>query len=477
MFAVFASQWVMTFFVFTQSTVQNWGRFLRRKFGKKEEEPLKLQKHKVIAQAFAKRKEFNDRGRFSISFHNSHTDPAGLKLGINSAGGSHDFSSTWANNLPRFVNRRCALTGCHSSSSYGYRRNSIDSEISYSVRHVSVESRRNSNESQVSMKIAVGEMKTKVASRSRGSKSKPRSSRHHRRDFISRRYTRKESSTSMESNIQSMTQHGASATTAEMSMLMPSFNATCRRTGITAIDQFIMPALTTSEDEKSGGIRMQEIMSLGMQEIMERGITKKNHNPEYFVSDQYDDVDNSFIESIAKKTNNCELTDSSLNENVTVAGRNSKNSNRSMKMKNSNNPRGRKSRSKSNRSITKSVTLLTNGPGRVKIEKGKPKDRFRVSPSESLHSKAIELMPLEDIVDLGASGRSDVGIQTENQSEPFSLNEYVDRMMHPLSGDENEDPLEINKSLLKKVSLSAARHDPHEVTLTESEQLKRLLLP
>ena len=122
--------------------------YFQRKCGKEEEEPVKLQKHKVIAQAFAKRKEFQNQGRLSISFHNSHTGPVELKFDMNSAIGSHDFSSNWANNLPRFVNRRYALTGC-TSSSHGPRKNSMDSEISFSVRHVSVESRRNSIDSQV----------------------------------------------------------------------------------------------------------------------------------------------------------------------------------------------------------------------------------------------------------------------------------------------------------------------------------------
>lgn len=129
-------------------------RVICRKFDCEIEEPLKLQKHKVIAQAFAKRKEFHDAGRLSITFHNTHTDPLGLNFELNSVA-SHDFSSTWANNLPRFVNRRCALTcgpntGSASSSHCGnHRRNSLDSEISFSVRHVSVESRRNSLDSQV----------------------------------------------------------------------------------------------------------------------------------------------------------------------------------------------------------------------------------------------------------------------------------------------------------------------------------------
>lgn len=90
------------------------------------EEPVRLEKYKLIAQAFARRKEFHNQGRMSISFHNTHTDPLGFKFDLNS-GASHDFSSTWANNLPRFVQRRGALTGAqhsHSQSSNAPRRNS-----------------------------------------------------------------------------------------------------------------------------------------------------------------------------------------------------------------------------------------------------------------------------------------------------------------------------------------------------------------
>lgn len=170
-----------------------------RKFGCDVDEPVKLQKHKLIAQAFAKRKEFQNQGRLSISFHNSHTDPVGLNFDLNSVA-SHDFSSTWANNLPRFVNRRCALTGAATSSSHGIRRNSVDSEISFSVRHVSVESRRNSIDSQVSVKIA--EMKTKVASRRRSGSGSKGKHRHRKRDFTnSHKFFRRESSTSIESQI------------------------------------------------------------------------------------------------------------------------------------------------------------------------------------------------------------------------------------------------------------------------------------
>lgn len=108
---LFGSGVLMSSWVWTQSTVEIWQRFVKRKMGINVEEPMKLQKHKLIAQAFAKRKEFQDQGRLSISFHNSHTDPVGLNFNIDSTAASRDFSSTFAHNLPRFVNRRCALTG------------------------------------------------------------------------------------------------------------------------------------------------------------------------------------------------------------------------------------------------------------------------------------------------------------------------------------------------------------------------------
>uniref|UniRef100_A0A182WFH4 Protein smoothened n=1 Tax=Anopheles minimus TaxID=112268 RepID=A0A182WFH4_9DIPT len=280
---LFASGIVMSSWVWTNSTLESWGRYFRRRFGTDIDEPVKLQKHKVIAQAFAKRKEFQNQGRLSISFHNSHTDPVGLKFDINSAIGSHDFSSTWANNLPRFVNRRCALTGAATSSSHDPRKNSVDSEISFSVRHVSVESRRNSIDSQVSVKIA--EVKTKVASRSSrgtvvvgaaGGKHAHKSRQSRRRhDFAAtgRRYSRKESSTSVESQIvtAAIQKSAASGTTG-------TFGAgnMQRRTGIGAMDahqindlisngKLLLPflqgqGLTTSEDDNVsvGSFKLQD---------------------------------------------------------------------------------------------------------------------------------------------------------------------------------------------------------------------------
>lgn len=155
----------------------------------------------MIAQAFAKRKMLYHAGRLSISFHNTHTDPVGLNFELNSVG-SNDLSSTWAAALPKLVNRRGALTGAATGSVSSQRRNSLDSEISFSVRRVSVESRRNSVDSQLSVQIA--ELKTT---------RKVNGGRRHRhrkrtREFSSRRvsktgplFSRRESSTSLDSQL------------------------------------------------------------------------------------------------------------------------------------------------------------------------------------------------------------------------------------------------------------------------------------
>lgn len=140
------------------------------------EEPLKLKKHKVIAQAFAKRKAFNNGGRISISFRNTHEDPVGLNFSLSSCA-SQDFSSTWAAALPKLVTRRGAFFRANSVSSN--RRGSVDSEISFSVQRVSLHSRRNSLDSQISVQIS-----EVTATRTVGSSSGPRGKRGKRlRDF------------------------------------------------------------------------------------------------------------------------------------------------------------------------------------------------------------------------------------------------------------------------------------------------------
>ncbi|XP_070156098.1 protein smoothened isoform X4 [Polyergus mexicanus] len=183
--ALFSTGILMSSWVWTNSTVDTWCRFLRsvcflfvcRIFNRESEEPpIRLSKHKLIAHLFANRKTFNKAGRLSISFHNTHEDPVGLNFDLNSAA-SQDFSTTWAAALPKLVTRRGALVGGTTGSVSSNRRNSADSEISYSFRCVSMESRRNSLDSQISVQIAQVKTTRKVASRSRGRRGK------NRRDF------------------------------------------------------------------------------------------------------------------------------------------------------------------------------------------------------------------------------------------------------------------------------------------------------
>lgn len=505
--SLFASGMVMASFVFTPSSLEIWSRYFRRKFGQKVEEPLKLQKHKVIAQAFAKRKVFQNQGRLSISFHNSHTDPVGLKFDVNSAVGSHDFSSTWANNLPRFVSRRYALTGCPSSSRSSHgghgRRNSIDSEISFSVRHVSVESRRNSNDSQVSVKIA--EMKTKVASRSRGSKSKSRSSRHQRRaDFTSRRYSRKESSTSMESQVLALTHKGAhSSSTADASagMLVPMNHHHKRRSGIgelspeqindlIAKNRFLLPYLTTSEDEKSsiGSFNIQESKLDAI--LKQIGLSEHKIIENKLNSDQNEDIESIGEDIHTKQIEN--YSDLSSKENLASALRGSKNLNRSSGskkgFKTTSSSRARKGR-KSSRSVTRNANPLTvtNGSGKMKMDKkGDRKSKeIRKSQEESYNSMGIELSPLNGNLHGSISGRSDIGIQTEIAAHTMSSMEFAENLMkqdqNDRDDDDDDDAMENYKLLPKSTSFSTAAtrqlRNTNEISLTESEKLKLLLLP
>lgn len=194
------------------------GNFFSRFICRKTEDRGTLKKHKIIAQAYTNRQKLNDEGRLSINIHETHTDPVGkrktlikkssilifLSLGLNfelNSLESQDFSTTWAAALPKFVTRRGALIDAttESNSSSYRRRNSYDSEISYSVRRVSVESRRHSLDSQISVQISeltATRTTTGVSRKHAGGR------RRRRRDYgRTRRHQRKASSTSQESQM------------------------------------------------------------------------------------------------------------------------------------------------------------------------------------------------------------------------------------------------------------------------------------
>lgn len=224
------------------------GSFLHRAFKCDYEEPVKLKKHKVIAQAFAKRKTFNNAGRLSISFRNTHEDPVGVNFNLDSVE-SQDFSSAWAAALPKLVVRRDALVRPRLSSVSGEGSDSVssNSEISISVKRVSVESRRNSIDSQISVQYAEVKATRKVP-RSRSRRTK-------RRRYGSKSKTSKigpvlgrGSTTSQES------QWGVQVLTALASGGVPMISQVPnmkRRSAITGLDDKLLSKIT---DDKNPGV-------------------------------------------------------------------------------------------------------------------------------------------------------------------------------------------------------------------------------
>ncbi|CAG9773620.1 unnamed protein product [Ceutorhynchus assimilis] len=200
--AVFGKGIAMASWVWCGATVHSWGRYFRKKFHCEVEEPMKIQKHKIIARAFAGRKKFNEGGRISI-FSQNHTDPVGLQFELNS-GASQELSTTWAKNLPRLVNRRPAVPNDEGvDNSYNQ---SIDSDYSVNYRHVSIESRRNSGDSQVSVQIAELKATKRVKSRRTHRTDKHHFRRHSRNIGNSSRAPsrarKRDSSASLDSHLQ-----------------------------------------------------------------------------------------------------------------------------------------------------------------------------------------------------------------------------------------------------------------------------------
>ncbi|XP_050523956.1 protein smoothened isoform X2 [Daktulosphaira vitifoliae] len=168
---LFGNGVLMSFWVWTQQIINSWRecivRWLKKCRGKEQRNrnSAKYNKHKLIASAFAKRHQLNSDD-FTVSF--SKEDPFGLVFGLNS-NLTDNISSTWAAALPKFIRRRGALTGEEQlsvSSSFVQS----DSEISYSMCRVSVESRSHSLDSTISVKAF--EMTRKVRRFSKHSKKK-----------------------------------------------------------------------------------------------------------------------------------------------------------------------------------------------------------------------------------------------------------------------------------------------------------------
>uniref|UniRef100_A0A1B6DDX7 Protein smoothened n=1 Tax=Clastoptera arizonana TaxID=38151 RepID=A0A1B6DDX7_9HEMI len=203
--SLFATGVTMSSWVWTSSTVDIWIRFYRKITNKEIEESIKLKKHKVIAQAYAKRRHLNSDGRLSISIHNTYQDPVGINFELNSQA-SGELNSSWAAALPKLVKRRGGMVAVTNSSS-SQRRNSMDSEISYSVRsldfRVSVESRRHSLDSAVSVQLSEITKTVRKGTRSRSTARGGRSKRRRRetRNRTTQLISRRGSSTSQDSQL------------------------------------------------------------------------------------------------------------------------------------------------------------------------------------------------------------------------------------------------------------------------------------
>ena len=129
---VLCSSWV-----WTSNTASSWLMAFKHLF-KQGERPVKLHKHQLIAQAFAKRAELQANGRLSLSFHSAHEDPLGMGQEMEPET-SGDFSSDWAAALPHLVQRRGGLCGAEQLG-LG-RRASLDS-VSNISRSISIRSGR-----------------------------------------------------------------------------------------------------------------------------------------------------------------------------------------------------------------------------------------------------------------------------------------------------------------------------------------------
>ncbi|XP_050297763.1 protein smoothened isoform X2 [Anthonomus grandis grandis] len=256
--AVFGKGIAMASWVWCDATLHAWGRYIRKKFHCEVEEPMKIQKHKIIARAFAGRQKFNAGDKVSV-FSQNHTDPVGLRFELNSAA-SNELSTTWAKNLPRLVNRRLAVPNdVGVDNSYNQ---SIDSDYSVNYRHVSIESRRNSGDSQVSVQIA----ELKATKRVKGRRTRRNEKHQFRRNSRhignynsrgpSRANTKRGSSTSLDSHLQMLT---ALTNGTDVPNFAPNLN---RRTATAGLDgtnigqliakgKFVLPSspLTCSEDE------------------------------------------------------------------------------------------------------------------------------------------------------------------------------------------------------------------------------------
>ncbi len=458
---------------------------LNRKFGyEQDNEEIKIRKHKVIAQTWAKRKEFQDKGRLSISFYKSHTDPVGLNFNVNdmNSTATNDISTTWTNYLPGLLRRRFALTGATTnSSSCASRKSSLDSEISVSVRHYSVESRRNSVDSQVSVKIA--EVQTKVARRTHGTvKSKTRG---RRRDFnATRKHFRRESSTSVESQIitamKKTSYPSHSFFTSKDKSLKRRCGGNIEANDITHFLNSVLQnqGMGATSDDDNLSVKIQDSR---MDFVMRVSDDEFGSRQKYARSD--DEPDRKMYPSLQDvlSATNVNSTNNSLKSSKERADgdRNSKNSLRSIKSRKSSRPNSRRLK-KSSKNPPPKVTTKRDVAGQfsglddssfasyssgLEIPTGVQSSFSGVSLGKT-HSRNSKTS-----CDVGTQANSyEIETQTQVTYEHETANRKAERDDDEFT--ENHQLLAPNK---KKESVIGSRRDT--LTMSETDKLKMLLLP
>ncbi|XP_076577792.1 protein smoothened [Chaetodon auriga] len=111
LFSMFGTGIAMSTWVWTKATILIWKRTWCKIIGRSDNEPKRIKKSKMIAKAFAMRKELHKdpEKEMSFSMHTvSHDGPvAGINFDLNEP--SNDMSSAWAQHVTKMVARRGAI--------------------------------------------------------------------------------------------------------------------------------------------------------------------------------------------------------------------------------------------------------------------------------------------------------------------------------------------------------------------------------
>ncbi|KAM9705277.1 protein smoothened [Menidia menidia] len=111
LFSMFGTGIAMSTWVWTKATILIWKRTWCKIIGRNDNEPKRIKKSKMIAKAFAMRKELHKdpEKELSFSMHTvSHDGPvAGINFELNEP--SNDMSSAWAQHVTKMVARRGAI--------------------------------------------------------------------------------------------------------------------------------------------------------------------------------------------------------------------------------------------------------------------------------------------------------------------------------------------------------------------------------